>query len=189
MLNFRHVLILISLVASAAQASGQAPTLQQPLPYLSIEDRGELVLENDEFSFQTWTTDSLPAKVNVIQYFGGTMADSKIFEPFTDRLQESLEADSFHVTTIINLDAAMWGTTGFVVSEVKSNKRKYPLSTIVLDEEGSGVRHWQLGEKGAGLAILDRAGKLFYFTRAALSDSEMHEALELVRSLVSSTTH
>ena len=185
-MKLRHLLLITCFLASAAQASGQAPALHQPLPYLSIEDRGELVLDNDEFSFQTWTTDSLPAKVNVIQYFGGTMADSKIFEPFTDRLQESLEADSFHVTTIINLDAAVWGTTGFVVSEVKSNKRKYPLSTIVLDEEGSGVRQWHLGEEGAGLAILDHAGKLLYFTRTALSDSEMNAALELVRSLAGS---
>lgn len=188
-MKLRHLCLITCFLAPGAQASGEAPALHQPLPYLSIEDRGELVLDNDEFSFQTWTTDNLPATVNVIQYFGGTMADSKIFEPFTDRLQESLEADSFHVTTIINLDAAVWGTTGFVVSEVKSNKRKYPLSTIVLDEEGSGVRNWNLGEGGAGLAILDRAGKLLYFTRAALSESEMTAALELVRSLAGSAAH
>lgn len=183
------LLILFSLFASAAPASGQPPALQQPLPYLSIEDRGELVLDNDEFEFQPWSTDNHPDKVHILQYFGGTMADSKLFEPFTDRLQETLEPDSYHVTTIINLDAAVWGTTGFVVSEVKSNKRKYPLATIVLDEEGSGARQWQLGDKGAGLAILDRAGKLLYFTQNALSDSEMHSALELVRSLVGSAAH
>ena len=186
-MTIRHLFILLTLFASVAQGSGGAPTLQQPLPYLSIADRGELVLDNDTFSFQPWSTDNHPEKVHILQYFGGTMADSKIFEPFTDRLQDSLEPDSYHVTTIINLDAAVWGTSGFVVSEVKSSKRKYPLSTIVLDEEGSGARQWQLGDRGVGLAILDRAGKLLYFTRSALSESEMHAALELARSLVSTT--
>lgn len=184
-MNTRHLLLLVSLFASTALASGQAPTLQQPLPYLSIEDRGELVLDDGSFSFRPWSTDNAPDKVHVLQYFGGTMADSKVFEPFTDRLQEGLEPDSYHVTTIINLDAAVWGTTGFVVSEVKSSKRKYPLATIVLDEEGSGARQWQLGDRGVGLAILDRAGKLLYFTRTALSESEMQDAFELVRSLAS----
>lgn len=186
-MNIRHLLLLLTLFASTANASGQVPALQQPLPYLSIEDRGELVLDNDTFSFQPWSTDNHPGKVHILQYIGGTKADSKIFEPFTDSLQETLEPGSYHVTTIINLDAAVWGTSGFVVSEVKSSKRKYPLSTIVLDEEGRGVHQWQLGDSGVGLAILDRAGKLLYFTRAALSESEMHAALDLVRSVVGAT--
>lgn len=187
-MNIRLLLLVLTLFTSAASASGQVPALQQPLPHLSIEDRGELVLDNDTFSFQPWSTDNHPDKVHILQYIGGTKSDSKIFEPFTDSLQENLEPDSYHVTTIINLDAAVWGTTGFVVSEVKSSKRKYPLSTIVLDEEGSGVSQWQLGDSGVGLAILDRAGRLLYFTRAALSESEMNTALDLVRSLVGATT-
>ena len=73
------------------------------------------------------------------------------------------------MTTIINLDAALWGTTGFVVSEIKENKRKHPGSTLVLDEEGPGAVQWQLGEKGAGLAILDDQGIVRYFTTEPMS--------------------
>ena len=103
--------------------------------------------------------------MHIVQYFGATRGDSKLFEPFTDRLRETFGDGKYHVTTIINLDAALWGTSGLVVSEVQDSKRKFPNSTMVLDEEGSGVNEWQLGKQGAGLAILDAKGTVLYFTR------------------------
>ena len=69
-----------------------------------------------------------------------------------------------------------------MVSEVKVNKRNFPLSTMVLDEDGTGVTAWQLGERGAGLVILDRQGIVKYFTTEAMSAREMVESVDLVRS-------
>ncbi len=168
----------------AGAASGQTPVEKQPLPPLKIPALGELVLEGEEVGYRPWSSDHNPGKVHIIQYFAGTMSASKTFEPFTDLLQSSFEEDSYHVTTIINLDAATWGTTGFVVSEVEANKRKFPLSTMVLDEDGSGARQWLLGKKGAGLVVIDRDGVVAYFTRKALSASELHAARELVGGLI-----
>ena len=69
----------------------------------------------------------------------GRMSARGQTKPFTDTLESALPDKSFHITTVINLDDALWGTTGFVVSEVKSNKRKYPNATMVLDEQGTGL--------------------------------------------------
>jgi len=170
------------LMTACAAALAEKPTVQSPLPPLSITDRGELKLEDDEFSFTPWGSDQNPGKVHIVQYFGGTKSDSEIFKPFTNLLQETFGSGTYHVTTIINLDAAVWGTSGFVVSEVKESKRKFPLSTMVLDEEGSGATRWQLGEKGAGLIILNGQGIIQYFTTQAMSAEEMRVPLELVRS-------
>jgi YtfJ family uncharacterized protein len=178
----------IILFFSAHAPAGQAPAINQPLPSMDIKDRGELLFENDRFFYRPWSTDHNPGKVHIVQYFAATMKDSEIFAPFTDRLQDALEPDSYHVTTIINLDAALWGTTGFAVSEIKANKREFPLATMVLDEEGRGAVHWQLGNRGAGLAILDRAGIVNYFTREALSEEEIKTALDLVTNLVKERT-
>ena len=168
---------------ACARALAEALTLQSPLPLLSIGDRGELMHDkDDEFSFTPWRSDHNPGKVHVVQYFGANMGDSEIFEPFTDLLQESLEPDVYHVTTILNLDAAMWGTSGWVVSEVKKSKRKHPDATIVLDEEGTGVVEWQLGDEGNGLIVLDDKGIVRYFSKQALSAEEMRSTLALVRS-------
>ena len=176
--------VLLTFVATLALA--QVPLVDSPLPALSIADRGELFMENDDFSFRPWSTEQNPGKVHIVQYFGATKGESKLFKPFTDLLQDSLGLGNYHVTTIVNLDAALWGTSGFVISELKSSKRKYPLSTIVLDEDGSGLNTWQLGEQGAGLAILDQQGVVRYFTKKPMTEAEMSASLDLVKSKIDS---
>ena len=101
------------------------------------------------------------------------MKASKIYEPFTDALQARYELGTYHVTTVINLDAAMWGTRGFVESEVMKSKRKFPLSTMVLDKSGAGVNTWQLGESGSGLVITDRQGRVHFYHNGAMSEEDM----------------
>ena len=157
-----------------------------PLPPVTIKDKGELLLEGEDFSFAEWNSNVNPGKVHVLQYFAGTMGDSKTFEPFTDLLQKKLDYRKYHVTTIINLDASLWGTTGFVVAEVKASKKKFPRATIVLDAEGTGADIWGLGKKGAVLAILDKDGIVRFLTREPLSPEQMDSSLELVRSQIDS---
>lgn len=141
---------------------------------------------SDEFSYTPWNSSPIPGKVHVLQYFSATMGDSKRFRPFTDQLQESFELGQYHVTSVINLDAALWGTTGFVLSEVKASKREHPGSTLVLDESGTGANLWQLGEEGAGLMIVDAQGIVRYFTRSPMDEGELNRSLELVREQIQS---
>ena len=181
-MSIQRMILSMLLMIICAAALAETPAVQSPLPPLSITDRGELKLEDNEFSFTPWGSEQNPGKVHIIQYFGGTKSDSKVFEPFTDLLQETFGTGTYHVTTIINLNAALWGTSGFVVSEVKEKKRKFPLATMVLDEDGAGVEKWQLGVQGAGLVILDSQGIVRYFTTEALSAEEMRVSVDLVRS-------
>ena len=178
----RMILSLILTLVSGAAFAG-APAIDSPLPALSIAERGELTMTGDDFNFVSWSSDNKLGNVHVIQYFGANMGDRDVFKPFTDLLETSLEPEAVHVTTILNLDAAIWGTTGFVVSELKKNKRIYPLATMVVDDEGSGVLKWDLGKAGTGLLVMDNKGIVKYFTRQSLSEQEMTTTLELVRSL------
>lgn len=172
--------LILALLCSGVFAA--EPTVDSPLPTLNIMERGELTMSDDEFTFTPWRSDANLGKVQVFQYFGATMSDSKIFEPFTDLLQESLEPGTVHVTTVLNLDAAMWGTTGFVISELEKNKRQHPDATMVVDDKGTGLVEWDLGETGSGLIITDAKGVVKYFTRKSLSEEELTAALELVRA-------
>ncbi len=181
-----RITTLFAIILSLGQlpALAQAPAAGAPLPTLKIEDRGEVMLAGGEFSFAPWSSEQQPGKVHILQYFGATRADSKLFKPFTDLLEETFDHGKYHVTTIINLDAALWGTTGLVVSEVKDSKRKYPGSTMVLDEKGSGVEAWDLGEDGSGLVILDGQGTVQYFTRGSLDETQMQNSLTLVKEQI-----
>jgi YtfJ family uncharacterized protein len=183
-MSWQKPLIGTLLLAWAATVFAQPPAPESPLPPLVIEDRGELVMENDSFSYAPWSAAANPGKVHIVQYFGATRGDSKLFEGFTDRLRETFEHDQYHVTTIINLDAALWGTSGLVVSEVQDSKRKYPNATMVLDEEGTGVKQWQLGKGGTGLAILDAKGIVHYFTRKGMNEQEISSSVALVKEQI-----
>lgn len=182
----KHVLLLLLLTNQLAWA--QPPALDSPLPSVRVDELGELVLVGEDFSYRSWQSDFNPGKPHIIQYFAGTMSASKTFEPFTDRLQTTFELGQYHVSTVINLDAAMWGTSGFVVSKVKSSKQKFPLSTMVLDDEGIGASTWQLGKKGALLVILDSDGQVKYTARESLQDAEIEAATSLVKSLLGSNS-
>ena len=159
-------------------------TVGSPLPPLVIEDRGELVMEGEDFIYTPWSFQSDRGKVQVLQYMAGRMSARGQTKPFTDRL-EALPEKSFYMTTVINLDDTLWGTTGFVVGEVKSSKRKYPDSTIVLDEGGSGLSTWGLQPKGATIVILDPIGSVLYFKEGAMSEAEIESSLELMRQYIS----
>jgi uncharacterized protein len=156
------------------------------LPLLTIEDRGELVLESNEIHYQPWSSERSPGTVHIVQYLAGTRSASGVFRPFTDELKNTFTFTDYHVTTIINLDDALWGTGGLVVSEVESNKRQYPLATMVLDESGIGRKSWGLTKKGAAVFILDKEGTVLHLLEDTMSDQQLQHMLELVSSQIES---
>lgn len=178
MLRFLFILLASSLPAFYAMAD---ITLGEPLPPLTIDDRGELVLDDEEVRYASWQLPDGLGKPHVVQYMAGTMKARAQTRPFTDSLEASIPYEKIHVTTLINLDQALWGTTGFVVGKAKSNKRKYPASTIVLDEEGLGQEAWRLSPKQAAVVILDAGGSVLYFKEGAMSEEDIQHTLTLIR--------
>ena len=185
-MNLRFLLVFFALLHCSSAIHAQTPVLSSPLPPLSIEDRGELIAAADDYSYAPWASSQNPNKTHVLQYFAGTVSDKKTFEPFTDLLQTELDHSDFHVTTIVNLDAALWGTTGFVISQVKGKKDEFPMATIVVDADGLGEQTWALGKKGALLVVLDTDGVVQFITREAMDESTMTSTLELMRTLIKS---
>ena len=181
-MTITRAIFTVAIALLCARAMAGTVALDSPLPVLNITERGELTMSNDDFGFIPWRSDANLGKAQVFQYFGATMSDSEIFKPFTDLLQTSFEPNTIHVTTVLNLDAAMWGTTGFVISELQKNKRQHPMSTMVVDDKGTGVTEWDLGKTGSGLIITDEKGIVKYFTRQGMSEDEITAALALLRS-------
>lgn len=178
------VTLCVAFVLGSAGAAAGVPTVGAPLPALEIAERGELTMSGNDFSFVPWTSETNPGKVHVIQYFGANLGDRDVFQPFTDMLQERVEPGAVHVSTVLNMDAALWGTSGFVLSELEKNKKMHPLATMVLDEEGIGVSRWDLGDDGTGLIVMDDKGVVQYFKRSSLDEKERTSTLELIRSLL-----
>ena len=181
-MSMSRLLSSLVLTVVCATAFAAAPAVDTPLPLLSITERGELTMAGEDFSFAPWRSDQSRGTVHVVQYFAATMAASETFKPFTDRLEKGFAPGTIHVTTILNLDAATWGTTPFVLSELKKNKRIHPKASMVVDDKGTGAIEWELGKEGAGLLIMDQKGIVKYFTRQAMSEQEIAAALQLMQS-------
>jgi len=179
-------LLSLALALNGVTALASTPVVDAPLPVLKITDRGELTMHDDTFSFVPWSSAANPGKVHVIQYFGANLGDRDVFKPVTDMLENSFKPGTVHVSTVLNLDAALWGTTGWVISELEKNKKIYPESTMVVDEEGTGVKEWDLGKAGTGLIVMDDKGIVKYFKRQSLTEAELASTLELIRSLAGS---
>jgi hypothetical protein len=177
----KKILLGLSLITASAALS--ALEVGKALPAVSITDRGELLLEEKTVAFDEWNIDDLDSsKTNVIMYLAGRMSSDKMIRPFTDALEaEKISLDKIHSTTIINLDDSVWGTTGFVISEVKSNKKQHPEVTFVLDGSGDTLKKWQLDKKSAAIIILTRQGEIAYLKQGAFDDAEAEQALAIIR--------
>lgn len=185
MTKLRLLTLFMAVFVSPFALAGP-PAVGTALPSLSIDDRGELTLQAEELVFSPWHSSVFNGGVHVVQYFGATMGDSEKFKPFTDILEKTFAAKSVEVTTVINMDAALWGTGGFVLSEVKKNKKRYPDSTIVIDEDGIGVKSWELGKAGSALVIIDAQGTVLYINQNPLTDEELATTVALLQAALDS---
>lgn len=181
-MSIRTFVLLLGLFAPLAQASEILPGNR--LPDLGIAAKGELVLTGDEVGYRAWSYPQQPGKVHVLQYMAATRSASNINMPFTDRMKADLPQGAFLSTTILNLDEAMWGTAGLVVSELKSNKKEFPNAILVADEDGVGLKAWQLEKENSAVIVTDPQGVVRYFKQGAMSAAEIDSALALVMQYI-----
>lgn len=166
---------LLAPVAQALQAGDNLPTLQ-------VEKPGEILIENGERSFRPWQSGALEDRLHIVQYMAARMSARNLSKPFTDRLETSgIPYSRYHISTVVDLDDALFGTRGMVLSELEKNKRKYALSTIVADESGRGRELWGLEESSSAVIILDTAGRVLYFHQGKMQEDDIQRALALVR--------
>lgn len=151
------------------------------LPDLSIADRGELVTKGDDFGFDPWQYPQQPGKVHVLQYMAATTGASELNDPFIDRIKADFPDGTLLSTTVLNLDDALWGTSGFVISELEKNKKQYPLAVLVADEDGVGRKRWQLDEDSAAIIVTDPNGTVLFFKQGAMSSTEVESTIALIK--------
>jgi len=176
--------LLVSLLAMNTSAQANI-TLGNLIPEVTIKDKGELLLQGDSIAYQNWNSQTLTGKVHTLQYMAGRSSASKINDPFIDQLKLlELSIERHQVTTIVNLDDAMFGTSGFVASELKKNKQRYPASSIIADADGRGAEQWQLEQKSSAIFVLSTEGKVLFFKQGALSEQEIDQAISLIKEQV-----
>lgn len=153
---------------------------------VGIADRGELILDNDKFSYKNWNSSQLAGKVRVVQHIAGrTSAKEK-----NATLIEAIKAakfphDRYQTTTIVNTDDAIPGSGMFVRSSIESNKQLYPWSQFIVDSNGLARKAWQLQEESSAIVVLDKDGRVQWAKDGALTQDEVQQVVALLHKLLS----
>lgn len=160
-------------------------TLNQRVAPVGIADKGELVLNNNDFSYQRWNSAQLPGKVRVLQHIAGRSSAKEMNAALIEAIKSAnLPHDRYQTTTIVNTDDAIPGTGMFVRTSIESNKRQYPWSQFVVDSNGAARKAWQLDVKGSAVAVLDKDGRVRFARDGALSEQEVQQVTNLLHELL-----
>lgn len=173
--------LLLPMIASAHKFE-----TDQRVPPVGIADRGELILDNDKFSYKSWNSAQLPGQVRIVQHIAGrTSAKEKNATLIEAIKAANLPHDKYQTTTIVNTDDAIPGSGMFVRSSLESNKKLYPWSQFIVDSNGIARKAWQLDEESSAIVVLDKDGRVQWAKDGALTQEEVQQVIALLHKLLS----
>lgn len=94
----------------------------QRVPPVGVADRGELILDNDKFSYKARNSAQLAGKVRVVQHIAGRTSAKRKMPTWWAIKAAKFPHDRYQTTTIVNTDDAIPGSGMFVRSSLESNK-------------------------------------------------------------------
>lgn len=152
---------------------------------VGVADRGELVLNNDKFSYKSWNSAQLVGKVRVVQHIAGRSSAKEKNATLIEAIKSAkLPHDRYQTTTIVNTDDAIPGSGIFVRSSIESNKQLYPWSQFIVDSNGVVRKAWQLNEESSAIVVLDNDGRVQWAKDGALSQEEVQQVVALLHKLL-----
>ena len=106
-MTLRKILALTCLLLPMMASAHQFETGQR-VPPIGITDRGELVLDKDQFSYKTWNSAQLVGKVRVLQHIAGRTSAKEKNATLIEAIKSAkLPHDRYQPTTIVNTDDAI----------------------------------------------------------------------------------
>lgn len=184
-MTLRATLALTALLLPLLASAHNFEKNQRVAP-LGIADKGELVLDNDKFSYKNWNSSQLAGKVRVLQHIAGRSNAKEKNAGLIEAIKAAkFPHDRYQTTTIVNTDDAIVGTGMFVRSSIESNKKQYPWSQFVVDSNGVAKKAWQLEDGGSAIVVLDKNGRIQYAKDGSLTQAEVQQVMNLLQGLLS----
>lgn len=159
------------------------PETGQPLPPILIENKGEVVVIDDELRFRPWSSEHLKGGWVLLQYLAARPSADKLNRWALDEITARAERGGlrdFMLYNIVNVDDVTLGATGFALSALKSNKKKYPGSPMIADM-GLGRSAWGLKGQSSAIFLLDADSRILFFRDGALSSADFEQVLDLLK--------
>lgn len=184
------MLLLLALVIPWSASAHNLVIGRAPIK-VAVSEQGELMLQNDKFSYKFWNSSALSGKIFLVQHIAALASASEMNAGLVETLkQANLPPRLFQTMTIINEDDALFGSgPSFADSWVKNHKTLNPGSQFILDAHGSVLRTWHLQPKSSAIIVLDAQGKVRYIKEGALSLAEIQQVAALVHRLLPGGAH
>ncbi|MCW9716943.1 YtfJ family protein [Avibacterium sp. 21-599] len=183
----RKTVLLLGISALLSSAYSQAHNLQlnATLPAVTVADKGELIVKNQEISAKPWQSTQLKGKVRVLQHIAGRSSVKEKNYPLMEAIKaQHFNGAQYQTTNIINADDAIFGTGPFVRSSAEKAKKENAHSQIVLDNQSAVKNAWKLKEKESLIVVLDKEAKVKFVHEGKLSSAQINEILALVKNLL-----
>lgn len=178
-------MVFASLLLHAFQVSAHNLVDGKSVLPISIADRGELLLRNDEITYSSWNSSELIGKVRVVQYIAGRTSAKKKNSMLIKAIKNAnFPSDRFQPTTIVNTDDVILGSGFFVLGKIEKNKRRYPWAQFIIDSNGVGRRTWQLNEESSTIVVLDKFGHIQWAKDGNLTPEEVNMVISMVKKLI-----
>ncbi|MCX8958255.1 YtfJ family protein [Erwinia psidii] len=184
MTTFRSFFMLLTLLLPMA-ASAHNFVMGQRVPPVAIADKGELLWQQNKFSYQSWNSTKLPGKIRVLQHIAGRTSSKEKNAALIEAIKAAkFPRDHYQTTTLINTDDAIPGTGMLVRSNIENNKKQFPWSQFIVDNNGVAKKVWQLEDEGSAVVVLDKAGRVRFAKDGALTADEIQHVITLVKQLM-----
>ncbi|MDL4915281.1 MAG: YtfJ family protein [Enterobacterales bacterium endosymbiont of Blomia tropicalis] len=155
------------------------------VPAVGVNDKGELIWQQDKFSYRSWNSVQLNGKVRVIQHIAGRSSAKEKNAALIEAIKSArLPHDRYQTTTVVNTDDAIPGTGMFVRSSIQTNKQHYPWSQFIVDSQGNVQKAWQLEEGSSAIVVLDKSGHVRFVKDGSLTQDEIKQVMSLLQALL-----
>lgn len=158
-------------------------TLNKTVPTVSIDNYGEIFFEDSATTYQPWDSEQLKGKVRVLQAIAGrSSAKAMNTELMSAITLEKFPETQYQTTTIINQDDSIWGTGGFVKSSAEESKEEFSWSSMVLDENGTAAKTWDLQPESSAIIVQNKEGNVLFVKEGKLTSDEIKQVISLIHA-------
>lgn len=172
---------LIFSIGISSNAMAHNIKLDQPLPAVTVADKGELILKKDEINYKPWKSTELVGKVRILQHIAGRRDVKAENQPLMDAIKTAhFNEKDYQTTNIVNADDAIFGTGFMVRSGVTKAKKANSRSQIVLDNNGSVKKAWDLKAKESLIVVLNKQGQVKFVQEGKLTNTQIQQIIHLV---------
>lgn len=179
----KKVLTALALSLTSFVALSHNITVGEPLPAVSITDKGYVQMVDGEIGYRNWESSEFKGKVLLVQHIAGRTSSKELNAPMIDAVKaENFSLDTYNTATVVNVDEAIWGTGGIVASNLRSNKEEFPEAIFVMDENGDARSTWDLESESSAMILLDKEGKVLYVKDGEMNQTEIAEVITLIKA-------